>query len=77
MNNGASYEYLSCNTGQFLSRRRLRTGDVGFVRINEVLKGRLFAKKPVFYITRILFSAGSGNIFYYQFPWLYRNRYDD
>ena len=35
------------------------------------------AKKPVFYITRILFSAGTGNIFYYPFPWLYRNSYDN
>jgi len=40
-----------------------------------VLLPLCFAKKPVFYITRILFSVGTGNIFYYQFPWLYRNSY--
>ena len=34
-------------------------------------------KKPVFYIPCILFSAGTGNIFYYQYPWLYWNSYAD
>jgi hypothetical protein len=43
----------------------------------EKRDGRQGLKKPVFYITRILFSAGTGNIFYYQFPWLYRNSYVD